>query len=317
MPITLSFGNHHHYEINRSRLVRLMNSDKEQALYMGVWDRFKDNFRTQKKQDALEVLYTLIHGCGREKQAERDVDTDAMDKIHAFEKLRLYADPSQQDRFVMDFDITQTQIKFWIDGEVISKCSLQRLLNLSDNYVLKPMTDEEEELFLKICAYYGRTISLKPELLQDMALKLRDAISEDEGIMDELYKLMRPGEDRKMPCVEWNGTLTADEEKKLCCLCMGSYDPGTQFFKMGYRESSNGEVIFEMIHPTLLYLLRGYTPSLTFTESNTELLTGVLNRDYDDYHNDKEGIDRILDRIYKSHNGTLFISNGTISRNML
>lgn len=35
MPITLSFGNHHHYEINRSRLVRLMNSDKEQALYMG------------------------------------------------------------------------------------------------------------------------------------------------------------------------------------------------------------------------------------------------------------------------------------------
>lgn len=68
MPITLSFGNHHHYEINRSRLVRLMNSDKEQALYMGVWDRFKDNFRTQKKQDALEVLYTLIHGCGRESK---------------------------------------------------------------------------------------------------------------------------------------------------------------------------------------------------------------------------------------------------------
>lgn len=175
----------------------------------------------------------------------------------------------------------------------------------------------KKKSYFKICAYYGRTISLKPELLQDMALKLRDAISEDEGIMDELYKLMRPGEDRKMPCVEWNGTLTADEEKKLCCLCMGSYDPGTQFFKMGYRESSNGEVIFEMVHPTLLYLLRGYTPSLTFTESNTELLTGVLNRDYDDYHNDKEGIDRILDRIYKSHNGTLFISNGTISRNML
>lgn len=50
MPITLSFGNHHHYEINASRLVRLMNSDKEQALYMGVWDRFKDNFRTQKNK---------------------------------------------------------------------------------------------------------------------------------------------------------------------------------------------------------------------------------------------------------------------------
>ncbi|WP_290371516.1 hypothetical protein [Salmonella enterica] len=28
-------------------------------------------------------------------------------------------------------------------------------------------------------------------------------------------------------------------------------------------------------------------------------------------------MDCILDRIYKSHNGTLFIGSGTISRNML
>lgn len=50
MPVTLSFGNHHNYEINASRLARLMSSDKEEALYMGVWDRFKDNFRTQKNK---------------------------------------------------------------------------------------------------------------------------------------------------------------------------------------------------------------------------------------------------------------------------
>ncbi|MDI8746384.1 hypothetical protein MJM83_33140, partial [Salmonella enterica subsp. enterica serovar Montevideo] len=42
-------------------------SDKEEALYMGVWDRFKDCFRTHKKREVLEVLYTLIHGCEREK----------------------------------------------------------------------------------------------------------------------------------------------------------------------------------------------------------------------------------------------------------
>ncbi|TXC44453.1 hypothetical protein DP140_26840, partial [Salmonella enterica subsp. enterica serovar Weltevreden] len=41
----------------------LMSPDKEEALYMGVWDRFKDCFRTHKKQEVLEVLYTLIHGC--------------------------------------------------------------------------------------------------------------------------------------------------------------------------------------------------------------------------------------------------------------
>ncbi|HHW8815267.1 TPA: pathogenicity island 1 protein SopD2, partial [Salmonella enterica] len=46
MPVTLSFGNRHNYEVNTSRLTRLMSPDKEEALYMGVWDRFKDCFRT-------------------------------------------------------------------------------------------------------------------------------------------------------------------------------------------------------------------------------------------------------------------------------
>ncbi len=59
MPVTLSFGNHHNYEINASRLARLMSSDKEEALYMGGWDRFKDNFRTQKKtRGAGGIIYT-------------------------------------------------------------------------------------------------------------------------------------------------------------------------------------------------------------------------------------------------------------------
>lgn len=50
MPVTLSFGNRHNYEVNTSRLVRLMSLDKEEALYMGLWDRFKERFRTHKKK---------------------------------------------------------------------------------------------------------------------------------------------------------------------------------------------------------------------------------------------------------------------------
>ncbi|ECJ9280261.1 pathogenicity island 1 protein SopD2, partial [Salmonella enterica subsp. enterica serovar Montevideo] len=100
MPVTLSFGNRHNYEVNASRLVRLMSSDKEEALYMGVWDRFKDCFRTHKKREVLEVLYTLIHGCERENQADLNVDTVGMEKIYAFAQLKQYANPSQQDRFV-------------------------------------------------------------------------------------------------------------------------------------------------------------------------------------------------------------------------
>ncbi|SQJ25352.1 pathogenicity island 1 protein SopD2 [Salmonella enterica subsp. enterica] len=155
MPVTLSFGNHHHYDINRSRLVRLMNPDKEEALYMGPWDRFKDYFRAHKKQEVLEVLYTLIHGCERENQAELNVNITGMEKIHAFTQLKQYADPSQQDRFVMRFDMSQTQVVFEIDGQIIDKCNLHRLLNVSENCIFKVMEEDEVELFFKVCIKYG------------------------------------------------------------------------------------------------------------------------------------------------------------------
>ncbi|EBJ5995232.1 type III secretion system effector SopD2, partial [Salmonella enterica] len=292
MPVTLSFGNRHGYEVNHSRIARLMSSDKQEALYMGVWDRFKDHFRTQKKQEVLEVLHTLIHGCERENQAGLNVDTVGMEKIHAFAQLKQYADPSQQDRFVMRFDLSQTQILFEIDGKVMEKCNLHRLLNVSENCIFKVMEEDEEELFFKICIKYGEKIARYPELLQNFAFKLRQEVNEDDEIKDEVYKLMRSGEDRKMACVEWNGTLTEGEIDKLLCLQMGSFSIATQFFKIGYWELE-GEVLFDMFHPTLIYLLQGYTPSLScdFTEANTMLLSDVLKKDDDDYHNNKREID--------------------------
>ncbi|ELH3240923.1 type III secretion system effector SopD2 [Salmonella enterica] len=317
MPVTLSFGKRR-YEVNHSRLVRLMSPDKEEALYMGPWDRCKEYFRTHKKKEALEVLYTLIHGCERENQAELNVDIAGMDKIHAFEQLKQYANPSQQDRFVMRFDLRQTQVLFEIDGKVIDKFNLYRLLNVSEDCLFKLMEEDEEELFFKICIKYGEKISRYPELLQNFAFKLREAVHDDDEIKDEVYKLMRSGEDRKMACVEWNGTLTQDERDKLLCLQMGSFGISTQFFKIGYWELE-GEVQFDMFHPTLLYLLQGYTPSLSldFTEANTMLLSDVLKKDDDDYRNNKREIDGILEKIYRSHNNTLFISENSSCRNML
>ncbi|EAO0575151.1 pathogenicity island 1 protein SopD2, partial [Salmonella enterica] len=157
-----------------------------------------------------------------------------------------------------------------------------------------------------------------PELLENFAFKLRQEVNEDDEIKDEVYKLMRSGEDRKMACVEWNGTLTEDEMDKLRCLQMGSFEISTQFCKIGYWELE-GEVLFDMFHPTLIYLLHGYMPSLScdFTEANTMLFSDVLNKDYDDYQNNKREIDAILRRIYRSHNNTLFISKNSGCRNML
>ncbi|EBA4716701.1 type III secretion system effector SopD2, partial [Salmonella enterica] len=292
MPVTLSFGNRHHYEVNTSRLTRLMSPDKEEALYMGIWDRFKDCFRTHKKQEVLEVLYTLIHGCERENQAELNVDTVGMEKIHAFAQLKQYADPSQQDRFVMRFDMNQTQVLFEIDGRVIDKFNLHRLLNVSENCIFKVMEEDEEELFFKICLKYGEKIARYPELLEGFANKLKDAVNEDDDVKDEVYKLMRSGEDRKMACVEWSGTLTEEEKKKLCCIQMGSFNITTQFFKIGYWELE-GEVLFDMVHPILSYLLQAYKPSLSsdLIETNTMLFPEVLNKDFDDYQNNKREID--------------------------
>ncbi|ECC1661360.1 TPA: type III secretion system effector SopD2 [Salmonella enterica subsp. salamae] len=316
MPVTLSFGNRHGYEVNHSRLARLMSSDKQEALYMGPWDRCKEYFRTNKKKEALEVLYTLIHGCERENQAELNVDIVGMEKIHAFVQLKKYANPSQQDRFVMRFDLSQTQILFEIDGKVIEKCNLHRLLNVSENCIFKVMEEDEEELFFKVCIKYGEKIARYPELLQNFAFKLREEVNEDDEIKDEVYKLMRSGEDRKMACVEWNSTLTEEEINKLRCLQMGSFNIITQFFKIGYWELEE-EVLFDMFHPTLIYLLQGYTPSLDFIEANTMLFSEALNKDFDDYHNNKREIDSILSRIYRSHNNTLFISENSSCRNML
>lgn len=121
-----------------------------------------------------------------------------------------------------------------------------------------------------------------------------------------------------MACVEWNGTLTEEEMNKLRCLQMGSFNITTQFFKIGYWELAE-DVLFDMFHPTLIYLLQAYTPSLSsdLIETNTMLFSEVLNKDDDDYHNNKREIDCILEKIYRSHNNTLFISKNSSCRNML
>ncbi|EHO3503497.1 pathogenicity island 1 protein SopD2, partial [Salmonella enterica subsp. enterica serovar Enteritidis] len=60
-------------------------------------------------------------------------------------------------------------------------------------------------------------------------------------------------------------------------------------------------------------------PSLSsdLIETNTMLFSDVLNKDYDDYQNNKREIDAILRRIYRSYNNTLFISEKSSCRNML
>ncbi|EHY7680751.1 SPI-1 type III secretion system effector SopD, partial [Salmonella enterica] len=88
MPVTLSFGNHQNYTLNESRLAHLLSADKEKAIHMGGWDKVQDHFRAEKKDHALEVLHSIIHGQGRGEPGEMEVNVEDINKIYAFKRLQ-------------------------------------------------------------------------------------------------------------------------------------------------------------------------------------------------------------------------------------
>ncbi|EOT8834346.1 pentapeptide repeat-containing protein [Escherichia fergusonii] len=47
--------------LNDSRVKRMMSGNHDTAVHMGLWDRFKDWFRIEKKAEALENLYKLLY----------------------------------------------------------------------------------------------------------------------------------------------------------------------------------------------------------------------------------------------------------------
>ncbi|MHC3250564.1 SPI-1 type III secretion system effector SopD, partial [Salmonella enterica] len=129
MPVTLNFGNHHNYTLNESRLSHLLSADKEKATRMGSWDKLQDHFRSERKDHALEVLYSIIHGQGRGEPGEMEVNIEDMGKIYAFKKLQHLACPAHQDLFKIKMDASQTQFLFMVGDTVISQSRIQDILN--------------------------------------------------------------------------------------------------------------------------------------------------------------------------------------------
>lgn len=159
MPVTLSFGNHHNYTLNESRLAHLLSADKEKAIHMGKWDKVQDHFRAEKKDHALNVLYAIIHGQGRGEPGEMEVNVEDMGKIYAFKRLQHLACPAHQDLFNIKMDASQTQFLFMVGDTVISQSKIQDILNISDNAMVASMSREERQLFLRICEMIGATMT--------------------------------------------------------------------------------------------------------------------------------------------------------------
>ncbi|PAV10501.1 hypothetical protein CBG25_01660, partial [Arsenophonus sp. ENCA] len=53
MSLSINIPNNNHFiEINESRVKRLLSGNKDYATYMGILDKIKDLFRTEKKSVA-------------------------------------------------------------------------------------------------------------------------------------------------------------------------------------------------------------------------------------------------------------------------
>lgn len=315
MPVTLSFGNHHNYPVNESRLGHLLSANKEKAIHMGPWDKLQDHFREEKKDHALEALYSIIHGHAHSEPGEMSVDVEGINKIYAFKRLQGLACPAQQDLFKIKMDAAQTQFLFMVGDTEIGQSKMQDILNISDSAVVTSMDREERELFFKICEVIGSKITWHPELLQGSASTLRQAITGNAQIRELVYGMLRPAETADRPFVEWQGSLTEKEKSILGCINAGDFNIITQFSKIGYREVQN-EVSFCMMHPCITYLLHSHSPLADFKDMNARYLN-KFNRDYDDYHANKKFIDPILENIYLSHGNTLHIGENECCRNVL
>jgi len=132
------------YPVNQSRLDKMMNAEnKNDAIYMGLWDRFKDIFRTEKKEEMLSTLYDLLHS---EQQGKPESETNGIHKrcdlgaVTTFERLKQCANEAHQHLFIMY--IIDNKIKFCIGQKVIKEMSVIDVLknvsigglNLIDNY---------------------------------------------------------------------------------------------------------------------------------------------------------------------------------------
>ena len=302
MNISLDFGRYNNYEISDSRICKMMEGDRGNATKMNLWEQFKDLFRSDKKSNAYHELYNMLH------------DTEGCDKLDAFNELKKFAKPEHQGLFKKE--ILCDRMVFFIGHERISETSIQKLINISEQMSLPTMSVSEQRLFLDMLD----TLREKElQLIGSRPSRIRNSASYEHCY--ELLDLYRPQEAIDAIGTEWRmaGSLTADEEDLLRCLNAGSMTSFSQFSSMGYQQTASG-VEFTMVHPLISFLqgtyIRDMGDSFSFTELNSGFLT-VLNKGYEDYHNNKAKIDLILKNIYEQHDETLNISVSGQNRNKL
>jgi len=300
-------------QLNESRLQRLKDPDKNKATYMGLWDKFKDLFLTDKKQDALNAMHDAIHG------------NTASDKLEAFDTLKSCAGQTSQDRFTKQIDDDE-KISLLIDKDLVTTCSVKEALYINDDVSMRPMTTDEKKLFLKTLDVVKEKDRTIVDAQKNMVGVRRDAVRKE--IKDDLNALYRPAEKPLSSNVEWKGDEINGSLDELKCLNMGNGKPHTLFHKVGYQYNPIMESVeFRMVHPTISYLLGQYVNAdemaAKFDQEKEDIMLknssylNLFNEDYETYQSNKPAVDSMLEEVYQLHGDTLCITVGGECRNHL
>ncbi|MBP4044444.1 hypothetical protein [Chromobacterium violaceum] len=98
------------FSLSNERAARMMSGDKQTATHMGLWDRFKDLFRSEKKQDALNALFDLVNS-----------QQGPARSFHVFNQLAQMAAPDNRTLFTVALtsDLAGCKASYCISGHPV------------------------------------------------------------------------------------------------------------------------------------------------------------------------------------------------------
>ena len=116
--------------LSEARINRMLSGDRDQALYMGFWDKFGDFFRGisgHKKAEILGYVWELLNT--NQTTPENSVQTEG-DKlkrsVHIFNMLKESAIPAYQQDFVISMtkdtsDVSLIKVDFNIGSTLLKQ----------------------------------------------------------------------------------------------------------------------------------------------------------------------------------------------------
>ncbi|WP_235921497.1 pathogenicity island 1 protein SopD2, partial [Yersinia artesiana] len=95
------------------------HTNNKKSIELSLWDKFCDLFRSNKKQDVINLFYNLITPL-----QDESLNSELKIKLEQFEKLKNMADPVNRELFkthIQELDKGQKEYTFSIDDTNIYK----------------------------------------------------------------------------------------------------------------------------------------------------------------------------------------------------